>query len=139
MAMVIYYEKTSPDFKIRPSNSLIIILSRFLASIMMHLNVEPEIRAGLLLAKYCLNHPNRFKGAYEVGPNGEEIINLSRILPPLFLSLSQVFVGLIVEINILVYLTSLGDLLSVIMQFVTLASIAKFDDMYAANLFDNKM
>jgi hypothetical protein len=88
MGMIIYYERTSPDFKIRPSNSFIIILARFLASIMMHLNVEPEIRAGLILSKYCLNHPNRFKGAYEVGPNGEEIINYSRILPPLFLSMS---------------------------------------------------
>jgi hypothetical protein len=139
MAMIIYYERTSPDFEIRPSDSFIIILARFLSSIMMHLNVEPEIRAGLILSKYCLNHPNRFKGAYEVGPNGEEIINYSRIFPPLFLALAQVIVGITVEINILVYLTSIKTLLGVIMQFVTLASICKFDDMYAANLFDNKM
>lgn len=139
MGMIIYYEMTSPNFEIRPSNSFSIILARFLSSVMMHLNVEPEIRAGLVLSKYCLNHPNKFKGAYEVGPGGEEIINYSRILPPLFLSLSQVTVGLIVEINILVYLTSIKSLLGVIMQFVTLASICKFDDMYAANLFDNKM
>ena len=74
-----------------------------------------------------------------MGPSGEEIINYSRIMPPLFLSLSQVCVGLVVEINILVYLTSIKSLLGVIMQFVTLAAICKFDDMYAANLFDNKM
>lgn len=88
MGMIIYYEMTSPDFEIRPSNSFIIILARFLSSLMMHLNVEPEIRSGLVLCKYCLNHPNRFKGAFERGPNGEEIIHYSRILPPLFLSLA---------------------------------------------------
>ena len=139
MGMIIYYERTSPNFEIRPANSFTIILARLLSSIMMHLNVEPEIRAGLVLSKYCLNHPNKFKGAYEMGPGGEEIINYSRILPPLFLSMAQVCVGLVVEINILVYLTSIKSLLGVIMQFVTLAAICKFDDMYAANLFDNKM
>lgn len=46
---------------------------------------------------------------------------------------------MIVEINVLVYLTSLKSLLDVIMKFVTLASICKFDDMYAASLFENKM
>ena len=43
------------------------------------------------------------------------------------------------EVNVLVYLTSLKSLLDVIMKFVTLASICKFDDMYAASLFENKM
>jgi hypothetical protein len=139
IGMIIYYELTSSEFEIMPSDSYIIILARFLSSVMMHLNVEPEIRAGLVLSKYCLNHPSRFKGAYERGPNGEEIINYSRILPPLFLGLAQVIVGLIVEINILVYLTSIKSLLGVITQFITLASICKFDDMYAANLYENKM
>ena len=88
IGLVIYYELTSPDFKIVPSSSFFIILARFLSSIMMHLNVEPEIRAGLILAKFCLNHPNRLKGAYTRGPYGEEVIHYSRILPPFFLAMS---------------------------------------------------
>lgn len=88
ISLIIYYELTSPDFNIVPSSSFVIILARFLSSVMMHLNVEPEIRAGLVLAKYCLNHPNRLKGAYQRGPYGEEIINYSRILPPFFLAMS---------------------------------------------------
>lgn len=39
----------------------------------------------------------------------------------------------------MIYLTSLKSLLDVIMKFVTLASICKFDDMYAASLFENKI
>lgn len=53
--------------------------------------------------------------------------------------MSQVIVGLIVEINVLIYLTSLKNLIAVILRFVTLAAICKFDDMYAAALFENKM
>jgi hypothetical protein len=64
IGMIIYYEVTSPNFNIVPATSFTIILARFLSSVMMHLNVEPEIRAGLILAKWCLNHPNRLKGAY---------------------------------------------------------------------------
>ena len=110
-----------------------------MSSMMMHLNVEPEIRAGLMLAKYVVNHPNRFKGVYVKNSKGEYDIHNSRLIPPLFIALSQTFVGLVVEINVLIYLTSLKSLLDVIMKFVTLASICKFDDMYAASLIENKM
>jgi hypothetical protein len=64
IGMIVTYELTNADFHIIPSNSFLIILARFMSSLMMHLNVEPEIRSGLLLAKYCMNHPNRFKGAF---------------------------------------------------------------------------
>lgn len=139
IGLIVVYERTSDTFEIIPSNSFLIILARFMSSMMMHLNVEPEIRSGLMLAKYVVNHPNRFKGTYTKNSKGGYDINYSRICPPLFLALSQTFVGLIVEINVLIYLTSLKSLLDVIMKFVTLASICKFDDMYAASLFENKM
>jgi len=42
-------------------------------------------------------------------------------------------------VNVLVYLTSLGSLIDVIIKFVSLAAICKFDDMYAAALSENKM
>jgi len=44
MCMIIYYEATSPKFKIQPAKQLDIIVTRFLASLMMHLSVEPEMR-----------------------------------------------------------------------------------------------
>lgn len=139
ISLILTYELTSDEFHIVPSNSFLIIVARFLSSMMMHLNVEQEIRSGLTLAKYCLNHPNRFKGAFSNGENGKQVVHISGIFPPFFLAMSQVIVGLIVEINVLIYLTSLKSLLDVIMKFVTLASICKFDDMYAASLFENKM
>ena len=139
IGLIFVYETTDETFQIIPSKSFLIIVARFMSSMMMHLNVEPEIRSGLMLAKYVVNHPNRFKGAYVRKANGSYTINYSKILPPFCIALSQTIVGLIVEVNVLVYLTSLKSLLDVIMKFVTLASICKFDDMYAASLFENKM
>jgi len=66
----------------------LIIVARFMSSMMMHLNVEPEIRAGLMLAKYVVNHPNRFKGVYMKNSMGEYDIHYSRLIPPLFIALS---------------------------------------------------
>ena len=48
-------------FKLVPAASFFHIPPRFLSSLMMHLNVEPDVRNGLLLMKYAVNHPNRFK------------------------------------------------------------------------------
>jgi len=48
-------------FEIVPAKSYKIIIPRFLASVMMHLNVEPDIRNGLTLMKYAVNHPSKFK------------------------------------------------------------------------------
>ena len=48
-------------FQIVPAKSFKIIIPRFLSSIMMHLNVEPDIRNGLTLMKYAVNHPSKFK------------------------------------------------------------------------------
>ena len=48
-------------------------------------------------------------------------------------------IGIIVEFFVLVYLTSLQKLMDVIIRFVAMAAICKFDDMYAAALFETKM
>ena len=106
MGMIMDYEMFSPEFEIVPSGSFVIILARFLSALMMNLNVEPEIRCGLILAKYCLNHPNRFKNVYKIGIDGEEIINIWAILPPFCLAMSQAMIALLVQINILVFLSS---------------------------------
>jgi len=49
------------NFELLPADSFAIIIPRFLASVMMHLNVEPDIRNGLNLMKYAVNHPSKFK------------------------------------------------------------------------------
>ena len=88
IGLIVVFERTSEDFHIIPSNSYLIIVARFMSSMMMHLNVEPEIRSGLMLAKYVCNHPNRFKGAFVRQPNGESKIDITRVLPPFCIAMS---------------------------------------------------
>lgn len=47
----------SSDFCILRGHSIMIVLPRFLSSVMMHINVETDIRAGIGLMKYAINHP----------------------------------------------------------------------------------
>jgi hypothetical protein len=41
-------------------NSYLILIPRLLSSFMMHLQVEADIRNGLALMKYAVNHPFMF-------------------------------------------------------------------------------
>lgn len=80
----------------------------------MHLNNEIEIRQGLALAKYVVNHPFRFKNSRYIDKNGVEKANIWNILPPFFLAVSQALMGITVELITLIYLTGLTNLLSVV-------------------------
>jgi len=139
MSLIMVYEITSPNFKIEPAKDYTIIIARFISYYMMHLNVEPEIRNGLILGKYCVNHPGIFKNAYYADSNGKRRINLMAVLPPFSLAVGQATIALIVEINVLIFLTSMQSLLSVIMSFAAMNAICKFDDMYAQALYETKM
>ena len=48
-------------------------------------------------------------------------------------------IAMIIEVCIIIYLTSLSSLLDIIMRFVSLAAITKFDDLFAGALYDEKM
>lgn len=56
----------SDKFKRVTPDSVLIILPRFLSSLMMHINVETDIRAGITLMKFAVNHPTKFKIAKKV-------------------------------------------------------------------------
>jgi len=48
-------------------------------------------------------------------------------------------IACIIEVCVIVYLSSLQRLTDVIMKFVSMAAIVKFDNMYAGALFEEKM
>ena len=58
MIFLIIHEMEDPEnFHIVAANDFLIIIPRFLSAIMMHLNVEPDIRNGLKMMKYAVNNP----------------------------------------------------------------------------------
>lgn len=61
------------------------------------------------------------------------------VLAPFLLGFFQSTVSIVVEVMVIVYLASLNNLMDIIMKFVSMAAIIKFDDMYAASLFESKV
>lgn len=57
LILIIISEMTSKDFKLVHAKSFNIIVPRLLSSLMMHLIVEKDIRQGLRIMKYVVNHP----------------------------------------------------------------------------------
>ena len=45
--------------------------------------------------------------------------------------------GIVAEILVIVYLSSLSNLLKIIMKYVSLAAVIKFDNFYAATLYNH--
>jgi|APSaa5957512535_1039671.scaffolds.fasta_scaffold200778_2 hypothetical protein len=85
--------------------------------------------------KYAINHPLKFRNAHK--ENGR--LNYGSIIPPFFLGFAQTFIGFNVELVVILYLASLTNLMDIVIKFIALSAIARFDDIYAANLRDNKI
>ena len=50
-------------FQIIAAKSFYIVIPRFLSSMMMHLQVEADIKDGLQLMKWAVNNPDKFKSS----------------------------------------------------------------------------
>mgnify|MGYP000370764724 CR=1 FL=1 len=98
------------------------MLARFIGSMLMHINVEKDVRIGLMMMKYCLNHRDNFTNVY----------------PAFFVGFMQFAISLTVEFNVMLILTSMNEILGVIMKFVSLASIANIPRFYYASLVNHK-
>jgi len=99
------------------------MIARFIASAFMHINVEKDVRAGISMMKYVVNHYDNFTNCY----------------PPFFLGLFGTIISLIVEINVMVILSSMGDVLSVINKYVSLAAIVNIPRFYYSSLVDHRI
>lgn len=93
------------------------MLARFLGSLMMHINVEKDVRQGLTMMKYALNHPKNFTNVHAA----------------FFLGFLTTIVSLMIEINCMVILITLPNILDVISKYISVVSIARFPALFFAN------
>lgn len=138
MIFLIFGLISAPDFKIKQLDNFLMVIPRLLSSIMMHMNVEPDFRNGLNLMKYAVNHPNHFRLSDKSKRSGMKVGTL-RAFIAFILGFFQTVIAFIVELNVITYLLSENNLMALIMKFASLSAIVRFDDMYAAALFENKM
>jgi len=110
-------------FKIKASDKLDLMIARFMASMMMHINVEKDVRSGITMMKYAVNHED----------------NLTNVYPPFIIAFLLATVALIVEFNVMVILSSMTDILNVTMKYVSLAAIVNIPKFYYGSLVEHKI
>ena len=98
------------------------LIARFMASMMMHINVEMDVRAGLSMMKYAVNHHEDFTSVY----------------PAFLIALLLTIIDFLVEINVMVILSSMNGILDVVMKYVSLAVISKIPANYFNSLSQHK-
>ena len=108
----------SEGFYIILPPSINVLGARFVCSILMHLQVEGDMRQGLQMMKYATNHPKNFSNPFYA----------------FFVAFMQSIGGLASEIFCIIFLCSLVDPINIIIRFVAFASIGKVDNFYAAAL-----
>lgn len=99
------------------------MVARFVASMMMHINVEKDVRGGINMMKYAVNHPDNF----------------NNVMPSFFMALNATIISLIVEVNVMIILSSMPNILGVVMKYVSLAAIANIPRFYFASLVEHRM
>lgn len=112
-----------PKFKIHIPESIDILCTRFLASMLMHFNVEKDIRNGISMMKYAVNHYQNFENIHAA----------------FFISFMLAFNSFLVEITVVMVLTSIESVLEVIMKYVSLSAIANIPRFYFGSLVDHKL
>ena len=117
------YAYTNNEFMVRPASSLDMMVARFVASMMMHINVEKDVRGGISMMKYAVNHRESFHN----------------VVPAFFMGLASTIISLIVEINVMIILSSMPNILGVVMKYVSLAAIANIPRFYYASLVEHRM
>ena len=106
-----------------PDNTMI-VTSRFLCGIVLHVFLQGELEQGLLHMKYAVNHPWKFEAG-----GGASLAWLSGFF--------QATMVIAVEgVNYIALITNMTHL-DIVMNFLALAVIADFDNFFYDALFDN--
>ena len=75
------------------------------------------------MMKYVINHTENF----------------NNVVPAFIMGLNSTIISLIVEINVMIILSSLPNILGVVMKYVSLAAIANIPRFYYASLVEHMM
>ena len=116
------YAIENDKFYIRPASGLDMMVARFVASMMMHINVEKDVKNGISMMKYVCNHHDHFTNIY----------------PPFAIGILLMTCSFIVEVNVMIILSNMPDILGVIMKYVSLAAIANIPRFYYNSLVEHK-
>ena len=121
--MIWYNALANNNYIIIEKDGLGVICVRFIASMMMHLNVEKDVRNGISMMKYAVNHRENF-------------VNLEC---GFFVAYLLTVCSFAVELTVILVLVSFTDVLKVVMGYVSLAAIANIPRFYYNSLVEHKL
>ena len=116
--MARYETDVESGFYIRKANEMEMLIARFVASMMMHIKVQKDVQGGLKMMKYAVNHYDNF----------------TNFFAPFLLSFMSTIIALWVEVNVMIIMANLADILSVILKYISLASIVNIPREYFASI-----
>ncbi len=96
-----------------PSSNWIVV-ARFICAVVLHMALQDEIKQGLDIMKYTLNHTWRFENWH---------------LAFLCGLLQTIVIGLVEIVNFIAIMSS-GTVVNVVMNFLALVVISEFDDFF---------
>ena len=123
MVLIWLYAYRDSNFEILNPKDFNVISSRFLASMMMHLNVEKDVRNGISMMKYVVNHFDNFHNLH------------AAFLISFLLAVNS----LAIELTVILVLLSFPNLIQVIMGYVSLAAISHIPRFYFNSLVEHKL
>ena len=112
------YAFDTETFIIFPSKSPDLMVARFMGALMMHINVERDVRCGIDMMKFSVNHYKSFTNVYAA----------------FSIALMWTIISFIIELNCMVIMGTLGNIIDVIMKYVSLAAISKIPRFYYNSL-----
>ena len=86
-------DSNNPNFLVDPPKSTIVLMCRWMASIFMHVYVEKDVRNGLGMMKYVVNHRENF-----LNPTVAFIFGFNLFL-----------LSWVIEFNVMLVMTTLHD------------------------------
>ena len=106
----------------KPVNGVDMMAARFISSMLMHFIVEDDSRHSLNMMKYCLNHRDHFINVY----------------PPYFIAIVVYFVALMLEMNIMLILSTTEDFMWLLLKFVSLTAINRIPGFFFTSIKHHK-
>ncbi len=95
-----------------------VFITRFICAIMLHVRLETEVRQGLNMIRYLINHSHEF----------------SSTIVPFMVAQMQLSAALLTEIINICLICGQNSIMDAIINFIALGAISEIDNYYATSL-----
>ena len=120
---ILLYATGKDSFLKTPPIEPSILIARFAATVFMHVFVEKDVKNGLNMMKYSVNHRDHFVNPYASFVQGYALFQIS----------------VMVEINVMIVMTTIDNAMDVACKYISLAAIVNIPRLYFASIRDNRM